>query len=586
MRRAGFSIRTLIAVPMALVISFFVLITGLLVNGFVSKAIEDNAMDSASEIVTQVNSNLSTYISDILDVSDYARELGRTTALSPFIIQSRLEALINSRDDLVNISAFALDGTVIVSTEPDIDATRSEILSSLWFRRAVDGEGDFFFTGPHRNTIGERDDVVISYSTIISYGDINRDPSPAVLLIDLNFNAVEELLESVHLSQTGYAYIISNDGDIVYHPKEMLIAEGSMEEDLDSVSTHVFGSYISEFGGRERLTIIQTVEQTRWRIVGVAFMDELLEPLRMFRTSLMVIMVLSVIVAVLLSNIISKWITKPLRKLEAGMRSVQNGNFSVKEPVDGSKEVVSLSQSFQAMVQRIEELMEQVRTTEALKRQRELDALQAKINPHFLYNTLDSVVWMAETGNSKGVVKMVTALASLFRISIAKGHDTITLKEEFSHVRSYLDIQSMRYKDKFTYSIELPEELENQPTIKLLVQPIVENSIYHGIKYLQDEGIITIKAEDRGDRIAMIISDNGVGMRKETLNSLLDRNSTHEHSSEGNGIGLLNIDERIKLSYGEEYGLSITSEPDEGTTVMIVIPKLPPITPVVTAIRV
>lgn len=586
MRRAGFSIRTLIAVPMALVISFFVLITGLLVNGFVSKAIEDNAMDSASEIVTQVNSNLSTYISDILDVSDYARELGRTTALSPFIIQSRLEALINSRDDLVNISAFALDGTVIVSTEPDIDATRSEILSSLWFRRAVDGEGDFFFTGPHRNTIGERDDVVISYSTIISYGDINRDPSPAVLLIDLNFNAVEELLESVHLSQTGYAYIISNDGDIVYHPKEMLIAEGSMEEDLDSVSTHVFGSYISEFGGRERLTIIQTVEQTRWRIVGVAFMDELLEPLRMFRTSLIVIMVLSVIVAVLLSNIISKWITKPLRKLEAGMRSVQNGNFSVKEPVDGSKEVVSLSQSFQAMVQRIEELMEQVRTTEALKRQRELDALQAKINPHFLYNTLDSVVWMAETGNSKGVVKMVTALASLFRISIAKGHDTITLKEEFSHVRSYLDIQSMRYKDKFTYSIELPRELENQPTIKLLVQPIVENSIYHGIKYLQDEGIITIKAEDRGDRIAMIISDNGVGMRKETLNSLLDRNSTHEHSSEGNGIGLLNIDERIKLSYGEEYGLSITSEPDEGTTVMIIIPKLPPITPVVTAIRV
>ena len=586
MRRAGFSIRTLIAVPMALVISFFVLITGLLVNGFVSKAIEDNAMDSASEIVTQVNSNLSTYISDILDVSDYARELGRTTALSPFIIQSRLEALINSRDDLVNISAFALDGTVIVSTEPDIDATRSEILSSLWFRRAVDGEGDFFFTGPHRNTIGERDDVVISYSTIISYGDINRDPSPAVLLIDLNFNAVEELLESVHLSQTGYTYIISNDGDIVYHPKEMLIAEGSMEEDLDSVSTHVFGSYISEFGGRERLTIIQTVEQTRWRIVGVAFMDELLEPLRMFRTSLIVIMVLSVIVAVLLSNIISKWITKPLRKLEAGMRSVQNGNFSVKEPVDGSKEVVSLSQSFQAMVQRIEELMEQVRTTEALKRQRELDALQAKINPHFLYNTLDSVVWMAETGNSKGVVKMVTALASLFRISIAKGHDTITLKEEFSHVRSYLDIQSMRYKDKFTYSIELPRELEKQPTIKLLVQPIVENSIYHGIKYLQDEGIITIKAEDRGDRIAMIISDNGVGMRKETLNSLLDRNSTHEHSSEGNGIGLLNIDERIKLSYGEEYGLSITSEPDEGTTVMIIIPKLPPITPVVTAIRV
>ena len=185
------------------------------------------------------------------------------------------------------------------------------------------------------------------------------------------------------------------------------------------------------------------------------------------------------------------------------------------------------------------------------------------------------MIWLAESGDSKGVVKLVSALASLFRISIAKGHDTITLREEFMHVESYLQIQSIRYKDKFTYSMELPEELENSPTIKLIIQPIVENSIYHGIKYLQECGLITIKAEGSEGKIKITVSDNGVGMDEKTLSSLLS--STAVHSSSGNGIGLANIDERIRLSYGEEYGLSIVSELDIGTTVTITIPQLSPI---------
>ncbi len=576
-----FSIRTLIAASMALMISLFVLITGSLINVFVSKAIEDNAMTSTSEIVTQVNNNLSTYINDIIDVSDYVRELARTTSnLDTLGIQTRLEALIASRDDLVSISAFDMDGYPIVSTEPHISAEPEEIAESQWFRRAADGEGDFFFTGPHRDSTGSGD-YVISYSTIINYGGINRDATQSVLLIDLNFNAVAELSESAHPSKTGYIYIISNDGDLVYHPKELQIDEGIFKEDLESVKEHIFGSYITSFESRERLTIIQTVEQTRWRIVGIAFMDELLEPLNPFRLSLYTMMIIFVLIAVLLSRAISKRITKPLRELEMNMRSVQDGNFTISEPKGGSKEVASLSHSFQLMVEQIEDLMQRIRTTEALKRQRELDALQAKINPHFLYNTLDSVVWMAETGNNQGVVKMVTALANLFRISIAKGHDTITLKEELAHVKSYLEIQSMRYKDKFSFSIILPQELENAPTIKLLIQPIVENSIYHGIKYLQEEGIITIEAKAIEENIAIEIRDNGVGMTPETLSSLLDKDSEHRHLSDGNGIGLLNIDERIKLSYGNEYGLSIVSELDEGTSVTITIPHLPSIPPVV-----
>ncbi|MBO8436819.1 MAG: sensor histidine kinase [Spirochaetes bacterium] len=574
------SIRTLIAISTTATISFFVLVVGLVVTILVSGAIEDNAMQSATEIVTQVNNNLSTYINDIIDVSDYIRELARTSSsLENDSIMTRLEALVSSRDDLVGISVFSTDGNMLISTRPAIYDSKDSIASELWFSRALGGEGDFFFTGPQRSSLGGNG-YVISYSTTISYRAMSK-AIPAVLLIELNFNAVAELLDSAHLSDTGYIYIISNDGDLVYHPKQRIMDDVLQHEDLESINEHVFGSYISTFEGRERLTIIQTVGHTRWRLVGIAFMDELLEPLKLFRITLVAIMFFSIIVLIITSSLIAMHITRPLRELETNMRRVRDGDFTFTAPHYGSKEVESLSRSFELMIIRIEELMDKVRTTEALKRQRELDALQAKINPHFLYNTLDSVVWMAESGDNQGVVKMVTALASLFRISIAKGHDIITLKEELSHVESYLDIQSMRYRDKFRFTIDLPKELENTPTIKLIIQPIVENSIYHGIKYLQEEGLIEIKVRAEGDNIEIIIHDNGIGMDEETKASLTKKNRDRKHLTDGNGIGIENIDERIKLSYGNEYGLKIESELDEGTTVTITIPHLEPIQPVV-----
>ena len=583
MKKEGLSIRTLFSVSMAAIIAIFILIVGSILSIIFSSSMQDSVLSSTEEIITQVNNNLDFYISDIIGVSDYARNLSRTTSnLSSDDIKLRLEALVDSRDDLIRIAAFDMNGRTIVSTESGRRWDAEDVVKEQWFGRARDGEGDFFFTGPHTQSLSSNDELVVSYSTVINYGDRNKETAPAVLLIDLNFNAVSNLSENVNLSSSGYIYIISNDGDIVFHPRMAEIQRGEFREDLESVNEHVYGTYISEYEGMKRLTIIQTVSQTRWRIVGVAFMDELLHPLHIFRIILVFLMITSIVAATLISRGISNRLTRPLRILEAEMRDIKEGvTTPVLIPSDISKEVFSLYRSFNSMLRRIAELLDKVKKTEAVKRQRELDALQAKINPHFLYNTLDSVVWMAERGNNQGVVKMVTALASLFRISIAKGHDVITIKEELSHVRSYLEIQSMRYKDKFRFTIELPEELEDYPTIKLIVQPIVENSIYHGIKYLQDEGLIEISVSEKDGKIQISVRDNGVGMAEETVDSLLDKDSEHKHLSDGNGIGLQNIDERIKLSYGDEYGLCIESELDVGTTVIITIPKLDPITPVV-----
>ena len=578
MKAGTISIRTIISIMMAVMLMILVIAVIISVNAFLTRAITDIMVRSTNEIITQINNNVESYITDITDIAAYARNLARdTSAIDAEDITSRLLAIMESRDDIVRIEAFGTDGELLLTTSPSgSDATGNE----LWFTRAMKGEGDFFFTGPVLETLPSgQESLVITYSQLISYGDMNRATSSAVLSIDLNFNSIRELSEDANLAASGYIYFISNDGEIIYHPNQQEIDSGEFLEDLEGVSDHVYGTYISQFAGHERLTVIQTVNQTRWRIVGVAMMDEIMDDLGSFQTALLFISAVMIIISIIATTIISKHITRPLRRLESEMRKVETGDFEVSLPQSHSIEVESLSSSFRIMVARIKVLMKRIKATEEIKRQRELDALQAKINPHFLYNTLDSVIWMAETGDNHGVVKMVSALARLFRISIAKGHDVITLSEELSHVQNYLDIQSMRYKDKFTYSITIPRELENAPTIKLIVQPIVENSIYHGIKYLQEEGRIEIKAEAVDDGIKIIISDNGVGMKSETAAAILNPDQENTVSS-GNGIGLRNIDERIKLSYGEKYGLSIWSEPDEGTTVTILIPHLPPIEPI------
>ena len=579
MKIRAISIRTTISLLMAIMLTILIIVVSITVNAFLTNAIADIMIRSTTDIITQINNNAETYINDITDIAAYARNLARdTSALNAEGITERLKTIVASRNDIVRIDAFGMDGKLLLTTSPVYnDASPDE----LWFQRAVKGEGDFFFTGPRQQQLpsGQKG-LVITFSQLISYGDMNRATSSAVLSIDLNFNFIRELAEDANLADSGYIYFISNDGEIIYHPRQSEIDDGTFHEDLESVADHVYGTYISEFDNHERMTIIQTVSQTRWRIVGVAMMDEIMNDLGSFQTILLLISAIMIIISIIITAMISKHITSPLRRLEIEMKKVETGDFEVSPPHSHSLEVESLSSSFRIMVARIKVLMKRIKATEESKRQRELDALQAKINPHFLYNTLDSVIWMAETGDNQGVVKMVSALARLFRISIAKGHDVITLAEELSHVQSYLDIQSMRYKDKFTYSVELPQELEDAPTIKLIIQPIVENSIYHGIKYLQEEGRIEIRATTEEDDIRISNSDNEIGMKRETAEAILNPEKENT-SSTGNGIGLRNIDERIKLSYGRKYGLSIWSEPDEGTVVTILIPHLPPIEPVV-----
>ncbi len=575
------SIKTIVTIAIAVVsISFTLIVSAILFSEF-SSTIKNNATVSTREIVRQINANLSYYINDIVSISGYARDLSKQiNVLGKEEVEDKLKTILASRQDIVSLVLFDLDGNAILSTTEASFRDPREITAQKWFSRTLGGEGNFYFTGPHVQQLSTSAyPWVITYSQQISYAENDGEIAQGLLLVDMNFSAVSELAKNAKLGSTGYVYFIDNNNKIVYHPLQQLINSNIFNEDLEAVEDHIFGTFTNTFEGRQRLVIIDTVNNARWRIVGVAFMDELMSGLNQFTTVMALILILCIIITIFLARYVSAWISRPIKELERLMLSVERGDFSEPPTVKGNQEVLALSQSFSMMILRIRELMDDIVKSQELKRKFELDALQAKINPHFLYNTLDSVVWMAEQNDSEGVIRMISALAKLFRVSISKGHDIITINEELEHVRNYLIIQQIRYQGKFEFSIHVEEGIEEAPTIKLIVQPIVENAIYHGIKYLQEMGQIDIKVYRRKPgAIVLEVRDNGVGIDEEKLTKILSFSGTH--SPKGNGIGVRNVHQRVQLYYGSDFGLEISSELDEGTLVRIVIPEGDPIHPI------
>ena len=268
--------------------------------------------------------------------------------------------------------------------------------------------------------------------------------------------------------------------------------------------------------------------------------------------------------------LVTKELTSPLKQLERMMSATDfKGEIPELNPETGTKEIYSLSKAYNEMTQEIKNLMHQVVEEQKNQRKSELKALQNQINPHFLYNTLDSIVWMIQEDQKEDAQNMIIALAKLFRISISRGNNIIPVKNEIEHVKNYLYIQSMRYKDAFTYEIHVDEECYKYKVMKLILQPIVENSIYHGLKNRVDDGLIEIEGHMDGKNLILTLTDNGYGISPEKIQDLYDKFNNPDLND---GVGLKNVYQRLRLYYGEESYLKILSEEDEYTKIIISIP--------------
>jgi two-component system sensor histidine kinase YesM len=301
--------------------------------------------------------------------------------------------------------------------------------------------------------------------------------------------------------------------------------------------------------------------------VAVYSLDEALGGVRLLGAFAILIGALTFGIAIAVSFWVSAGIARPIVKLTRLMEEAETGDLDVRFPDPPNDEVGRLGQSFNTMIAEIGKLLDQVYEEQRKKREAEFRILQAQIKPHFLYNTLDTIHWMAQEKGASDIVGIVDALTSLFRVSLSQGRDVIRLEEELEHVTSYLVIQKIRYLDKFDYSIDVDPRLLSLPVVKLTLQPLVENALYHGIKEKAGRGTLALSARREGDALVLTVADNGAGMDEPALEALRKNLTGDEDPSQG--FGVFSVHHRIRLVFGEGWGLSYASRPGTGTTVTV-----------------
>ena len=303
--------------------------------------------------------------------------------------------------------------------------------------------------------------------------------------------------------------------------------------------------------------------------MGVVYTSELAGNESAMKTTYSAAAFVLILLASLFAVILSAKITEPIKQLQAAMKEVQEGKFKpVSIEAAGDDEISSLTRSFNRMTERIDELMKKNSKEQAEKRKSELKALQSQINPHFLYNTLDSIIWLIETEDSNQAIKMTSVLARFFRQAIGKSNIYVTVWQELEYTRNYLLIQQMRYKDKVAFDIRVDLEVMECAIVKLVLQPLVENALYHGLKYKKEQGNILICGYRQGETVILKVMDDGAGMTQEALSRIFQKKTDQKH----NGVGMKNIQDRLKMYYGPGCGLSVESKEGKGTTVTITIP--------------
>ncbi len=593
-------IQTTIALTFAVLVLAIALIMAVLSYSFTQEAVQRSARDYTAQLIAQVQINIDSYINHMKNIAEVVqlneqvqRLLGRFGAPRPeeaTSLRSHIAAFLNSisrtRQDIYLILISGRDGPV-VTHDPAIALNGSvSIPGQPWFRAARAHSGKAVVSSSHVQNI-----VAGDYRWVITLSRTINDPETGaelgVLLVDLNFSVIDNLVNRISLGKKGYLFIVDSDGGIVYHPRQELIYSNLEREHIDRVLAGSDGSFMVNDDKGERIYTVSTSSSTGWRTVGVNYASEMVRNRETIRRYYSYSALLFVVIAILLSVLISHRLSRPILRLRSTMRAVEQGNFDI--TVDGSSnnEIGELAKDFNIMIAQIKELMRRNAEEHEQKRKSELLALQNQITPHFLYNTLDSIVWMAESRQYSNVVTTVAALARLLRLSVSRGDEFISIHDEIEHIQNYLTIQKLRYRDKLNYVIDVDESIMRLRTPKVILQPLVENAIYHGIKNKEGGGRVMITGGMRAGEVVLSVTDDGVGIDEERMRALLGQPIEGEPDKSDNGhhphaprkrtrVGVRNVHERIQLYFGTKYGLSFRCSDGSGTIVDIRLPVVQP----------
>ena len=544
----------------------------------------DHAQKTAEEhsvqLIHQVSNSMDVYVETIEKMVNYIQlELQDT----PFFtmetedapgwesetdyIRSVLENVANSHREVAGIF-IATKEDLYVSTGMS-RISRDPFQNERWYREASENPEEIqlisVVTG--RNIVTNRS---YSIDDVFSLAKAVQDPETGevlgVILLDIRHDIIQSSINGVTIGEKGFVFVMDQEDNIVYTPVNGIVYRVNPKwvKAMEPMSVQIQGG---SYQIRSELS-----PYTGWRTVGVFSMDEVMSSVNTIVYILFTCVIISLVLVVIVSFKFSRTLTNPIFKLKRLMKQAESGDLTVRFNFQHNDEIGELGQSFNHMIARIDQLIQMVYVEQENKRTAEMKSLQEQIKPHFLYNTLDTISWMARDYDAEDIVRLVDALTNMFRIGLSHGKDIITVKEEITHVSNYLYIQKIRYKDKLNYVIHVDESLYAVEVPKLILQPLVENAIYHGVKAKRGGGTITITGVPEGENLVFTVQDDGAGMLQEKVEELNRRMSERSVLDEKKSFGLFYIRERIQLCYGTGYGVHVESALGEGTRVTITLP--------------
>lgn len=558
------SLKSMMIIYFTIIMTVALLFTGFALYEKINTTTKDYACLTVDQLTDQIKYSLDTYVKNMMNISNTLYyKIIKNENISDNNFASQMQVVQMTNSDIASLSIFRSNGELVSNSKYLSAKENLNVYQEEWFKKALDIPENVHFSTPHiQDLFQDYSPWVVSLSRAVS---LNQDGRiiQGVLLVDMNLTGIENICKMSSVENTGDIYIVAPTGELIY-------GDDSKKNEYGIQDVSKLKDGVSILDGEESILTVKTVGYTGWKIVGIWHLDKILFNFNDLSNFLIGIVAIGIIMCVLGTLYISSKLSSPLYRLQKSMKMVEKGIFDVQIDENGEYIVSELSKTFNKMVNRIQGLMEEILKEQEGKRKKELEALQAQINPHFLYNTLDAIIWLAEDERTEEAVQMITALSRFFRIGISSGRNIITVREEAEHAKNYLDIQKIRYKNRFTYEINIEEEVLNAKTIKIILQPIIENALYHGIEYIYHQGTIIINIYRNDNKLIYEIRDNGVGMSEETRQKLLV--GSDDIQTKGSGVGVKNVNERIKLYYGKTYGMRVVSERDEGTIVYLELP--------------
>ena len=528
----------------------------------------DQTVESVEDYLINMRQISDALYYDIIKESDMSKQSDKIHDGMNLLYEANKENLRSIA--IYNQSGSLLDAEPVVAQKEDPNVTKQE-----WFIQAMSQMENIHFSTPHIQNLFDDGSYqyywVISSSRVVELTD-GTNTQLGVLLVDMDYSGISRMMERINTTDGGqYFYLCDSNGQIIYHPRQVQIDNGMKKESSKKAARTKKSVYEERVNGEHREIVVDTIGYTGWKLVCVMpysiFSNQMLD----VKQFILILILLMAMMLMLINRLVSVRISRPIMKLNNSVTEYEEG----KEPeiyIGGSREIRHLGKSIRDSYKQNNALMQKIVWEQTERRKSELEVLQSQINPHFLYNTLDSITWMIEGERNDDAVFMISQLARLFRISLSKGHTIISIRDELQHAQSYMNIQQVRYKNKFQVSFDIDSDILDCCIVKLVLQPILENAINYGVREMDDCGEIIVRGSRENDEILLTIADNGMGIPEEEVEFLFT--DTQRVHKKGSGVGLVNVNNRIKILFGEQYGLHIESELDEGTIVSIRIPAI------------